>query len=452
MIRAIPGHAKANDLFFYIQWLGTASTRPAVKPFNRHSSWSVGNLRAPRQPADLTTPPAGLNAHLLPSRFQPWTLGAMPQKEDRENGPASGAFAVAAKNRGKPVFHTLDGMRGVAALLVVLRHTTHFFGDFSFQQSYLAVDVFFAMSGVVLTNAYEQRLKAGLSAKTFAWIRLVRLYPLYALGLALSVLALALGADHEKARWLVWTLPLAVLLLPNFFAFTGTSTFPLNGPSWSLFMELWVNIIYGRFVSEFSKRNLLLIMAFSAVGLVVGEYLSPRHNLDFGWTQKSFVFAFFRVGYSYFAGVLIYRMFAANHFTNLTVNRSLAAWALLLTMAALLMCSPSPSLQPFFDLVCVTAFFPAIVYAALFFQPDGHTRSICAFLGAISYPAYAIHSPLGAFSETLLRNFAGLSVRDYAPYSGLVFLAALLPLCWVLNNYDVRIRALLNPKRAKPVI
>jgi peptidoglycan/LPS O-acetylase OafA/YrhL len=371
--------------------------------------------------------------------------------EDLESKPAFGAFVVASKNRGKPVFYTLDGMRGVAALLVVLRHTTHFFGDFGFQESYLAVDIFFAMSGVVLANAYEQRLKAGLPAKTFAWIRLVRLYPLYALGLALSVLALALGADHEKANWLHWTLPLAVFLLPDVLSFTGTSTFPLNGPSWSLFMELWVNIIYGLFVSALSSRNLLLIMAFSVLGLAAGEYLSQRHNLDFGWTQKSFVFALFRVGYSYFAGVLIYRMFAANRFTGLTVNRSLVAWGLLLTMAALLMCSPPPSLQPYFDFVCVTTIFPVIVYAALFFQPNGHTRRICTFLGAISYPAYAIHVPLGAFAETLLRKLAGLSVQDYAPYSGVVFVGAFLPLCWVLNNYDVRIRALLNPKRAKPV-
>ncbi len=364
-------------------------------------------------------------------------------------GTDVGDTSSAAKNRGTQVFHTLDGMRGVAALLVVLRHTKHFFGDFGFQESYLAVDIFFAMSGVVLANAYEQRLKAGLSAKTFAWIRLVRLYPLYSLGLTLSVLALALGADHEKANWVPWTLPLAVFLLPNFLSFTGTSTFPLNGPSWSLFMELWVNIIYGRFISVLSSRNLLLIMAFSALGLAAGEYLSQRHSLDFGWTQKSFVFAFFRVGYSYFFGVLIYRIFAANRFTGFDVGRSPVAWVLLMTMAALLMCSPGPSSQPYFDFVSVTAIFPAIVYAALYFQPNGHTRRIFTFLGAISYPAYAIHAPLAALTETLWHKLAGLSVQDYVPYSGIAFVGALLPLCWVLNKYDVRIRASLNPKRAK---
>jgi peptidoglycan/LPS O-acetylase OafA/YrhL len=356
---------------------------------------------------------------------------------------------MAESKSGKLVFHTLDGMRGVAALLVVFRHTTRFFGDFGFQESYLAVDIFFAMSGIVLANAYEQRLRAGLSAKTFAWIRLVRLYPLYTLGLVLAVLALALGADPEKARWLPWTLPLAVFLLPNLLPFTGTSTFPLNGPSWSLFMELWVNIIYGRFISALGARNLLLIMAFSAVGLAAGEYLSQRHNLDFGWTQKSFAFAFFRVGYSYFAGVLIYRMFSAKRLAGPSADRSPAAWGLLLTMAGLLMCSPPAALQPYYDFLCVTAIFPAIVYAALSFQPNGRSRRLFTFLGAISYPAYAIHAPLAALTETLLHKFADLPVQQYAPYSGIVFVVGLLPLCWVLNNYDVRIRARLSPKRTK---
>jgi peptidoglycan/LPS O-acetylase OafA/YrhL len=135
----------------------------------------------------------------------------------------------------------------------------------------------------------------------------------------------------------------------------------------------------------------------------------------------------------------------------LAINRQLAAWGLLVAMAALLMCSPPPSLQPYFDFVCVTAIFPLIVYAALFFQPAGHTRKICTFLGAISYPVYAIHAPLAALAEALLRKLAGLSVQDYAPYAGIMFVSTLLPLCWVLNNYDVRIRAMLNPKRAKPI-
>ena len=361
-----------------------------------------------------------------------------------------GDKGATTRSTGKAFFYVLDGMRGVAAMLVVLLHTPQFFGDVDFQESYLADDIFFAMSGIVLANAYEQRLKTGLSTKTFAWIRVVRLYPLYALGVILSVLALALGSDPEKAYWLPRLLPLAVFLLPNIFSFAGTQPFPLNGPSWSLFLELWVNIVYGRFIAVFTTRKILLIMAFSAAGLAAGEYLSKRHNLDFGWSKKSLIFAFFRVGYSYFGGVLIYRVSAANRLSVITMNPSLAACALLVIMGALLMSAPSARVQPFFDLFCVTTIFPLIVYAALRFQPTGLTKTICTFLGAISYPAYAIHEPLGSLIEALLRKLAHFSVQDNAPYSGIVFLIALLPLCWVLNKHDVKIRAWLKPTRAKP--
>jgi peptidoglycan/LPS O-acetylase OafA/YrhL len=75
-------------------------------------------------------------------------------------------------------FYSLDGIRGVAALLVILRHITPFFHLIDFQESYLAVDVFFVLSGVVLTNSYETRLRRDLSARRFCVIHLVRLYPL----------------------------------------------------------------------------------------------------------------------------------------------------------------------------------------------------------------------------------------------------------------------------------
>src|SRR5205085_12699808 len=84
------------------------------------------------------------------------------------------------------VFHTLDGLRGIAALAIVLRHCDGFFGADVLPGSYLAVDLFFVLSGFVIAFAYEDRLASGLSAWRFAWVRVVRLYPLYVLGIALG--------------------------------------------------------------------------------------------------------------------------------------------------------------------------------------------------------------------------------------------------------------------------
>ena len=89
----------------------------------------------------------------------------------------------------KKVFRLLDGLRGIAALVVVLLHIPQFIKDDTFPEGYLAVDLFFVISGVVIRQAYEHRLESELSVWRFAWLRIVRLYPLYMLGAMISFTA-----------------------------------------------------------------------------------------------------------------------------------------------------------------------------------------------------------------------------------------------------------------------
>ncbi|NJR13661.1 MAG: acyltransferase [Phyllobacteriaceae bacterium] len=72
----------------------------------------------------------------------------------------------------RQVFHVLDGMRGVAALAVVERHKPDFLFGTALPASYLAVDLFFMLSGFVIAHAYEQRLRDGLSVVRFTLLRL----------------------------------------------------------------------------------------------------------------------------------------------------------------------------------------------------------------------------------------------------------------------------------------
>ena len=89
-------------------------------------------------------------------------------------------------------FYSLDGIRAIAAFMVVLLHTAPLYGIDRPQESYLAVDLFFALSGVVICHTYESRLLGGMTLGRFAWIRTARLYPLYFVGTALSAIALLL--------------------------------------------------------------------------------------------------------------------------------------------------------------------------------------------------------------------------------------------------------------------
>jgi peptidoglycan/LPS O-acetylase OafA/YrhL len=74
----------------------------------------------------------------------------------------------------------LDGLRGLCALLIVFFHF-HMVGDGLHNHAYLAVDVYFLLSGFVVASAYEARLKSGAGVGWFFGVRMARLYPLYIL-------------------------------------------------------------------------------------------------------------------------------------------------------------------------------------------------------------------------------------------------------------------------------
>lgn len=94
----------------------------------------------------------------------------------------------AGQAKGRFVF--LDELRGLAALSVVLLHASQIFSFRLNSHPSLAVDFFFCLSGFVLANGYEQELKSGaLGSRAFFLKRVVRLYPMIVVGVALGVLA-----------------------------------------------------------------------------------------------------------------------------------------------------------------------------------------------------------------------------------------------------------------------
>lgn len=106
-------------------------------------------------------------------------------------------------------FHTLDGLRGVAAGTVLIYHFPSLWSPASAPSAYLAVDLFFLMSGFVIEHAYGQRLATGLGVRRFLLLRLIRLYPLYLVGTGITALAIA-GAMLAHQPAVQWTVPMLV--------------------------------------------------------------------------------------------------------------------------------------------------------------------------------------------------------------------------------------------------
>jgi peptidoglycan/LPS O-acetylase OafA/YrhL len=74
-------------------------------------------------------------------------------------------------------FEALDGLRGVAALVVMFGHFGQILGTYSPTNMFVAVDAFFALSGFVVAYSYTEKLKQGMSPWKYFYRRLVRNYP-----------------------------------------------------------------------------------------------------------------------------------------------------------------------------------------------------------------------------------------------------------------------------------
>ena len=160
-------------------------------------------------------------------------------------------ISAAAFADTKPHYDLLDGLRGVAALMVIFYHVFEAFAtspiDQQFNHGYLAVDFFFILSGFVIGYAYDDRWKT-MTTKDFIKRRLIRLHPMVVLGAVLGVIAFYIqgcekwDGTHVSISMVMLALLINLFLIP---AVPGSGPeirgngemFPLNGPSWSLFFE-----------------------------------------------------------------------------------------------------------------------------------------------------------------------------------------------------------------------
>jgi peptidoglycan/LPS O-acetylase OafA/YrhL len=297
----------------------------------------------------------------------------------------------------KDVFAPLNGMRGVAAIAVVLYHAEPFFGFNPASRGYLAVDLFFVLSGFVIAHAYEGRFAKGLTATRFLWQRIKRFYPLYALGhfMAAAWIALELIVSPPAILTpiqLVIATVVGGLFLPT--RLTG-DLYPLNGPAWSLLWELVINFIFGLI---WRRTWLIAGMAagcWAALLLIVGP-----GQLSQGAGDP--LTGFLRAAFSFPVGVLIYRHHRSIPRLPIPPVLTIVAVAILL-------------LVPIQDLVVVTLLFPIAI--ALLARCDQQHRRSFSFLGALSFPLYATHYPILQ---------AGLGLEKHLPIPGPIMGIALV--------------------------
>ena len=369
------------------------------------------------------------------------------------NNTSAAAFADT-----KPHYHLLDGLRGVAALVVICYHIGEAFATSFLDQvvnhGYLAVDFFFMLSGFVIGYAYDDRLKT-MGIMAFVKRRVIRLHPMVVMGALIGALMFyAQGCEFWKVSevsigLLLCAMLLNMLLVP---AWGGVEvrgfgeTFPLNGPTWSLFFEYIANLLYVLAIRKLSTRWLAMLV-FAAGGALLGYAITNENGyLGAGWTFASYGFwgGLLRVMFAFPAGLLLSRVFRKWRVRGAFWWCALA----IVAVAAIPRIGGAAHIwaNGIYDALCVLLVFPLVVWLGASGQTtDALSTRVCNFLGDISYPLYIVHYPFIYTYYAWVKN-NNLAFSQTIPQA-LALVFGCIALAWLcLKFYDMPVRRWLQKR------
>lgn len=364
----------------------------------------------------------------------------------------------------KPHYDILDGLRGVAAVIVIIFHLLEAHaGGSHFNQiinhGYLAVDFFFMLSGFVIGYAYDDRWNQ-MTVGTFFKRRLIRLQPMVIMG---SIVGAAffyfqasdcfpnIAGTPVTTMLLVMLLGFTLLPLPLKWDIRGwTEMHPLNGPAWSLYYEYIGNILYALFVRKFNKVALTTLVVIAGCLTVHLCLTAPSGDIVGGWAlnwEQQYV-GIVRLLYPFFAGLLLSRLGWL-----IRIKKRAFWWCSLLIVVVLSIPRIGGEdgfwmngLYEAFIIICI---FPIIVSMGAGGKVTGkRSVGVCKFLGDISYPIYITHYPL-VYTYTAWATTNNATIAEGAPYMILTFVGSFAVAYASLRLYDEPVRKWLTDRFLK---
>jgi peptidoglycan/LPS O-acetylase OafA/YrhL len=331
---------------------------------------------------------------------------------------------------------SLNTLRGLAALMVAAFHAPMLFGVQAWlPHAYLAVDLFFVLSGFVMAHAYGGRIAEGLSFPRFAQLRLARLYPLYAAatlaGFALLVLKATQGfAEFRPETLQALGLNLALLPAPMADAFRPDgAAFPFAVPAWSIFWEL---VLCAGFYlwARHLRRGAWIIAAGGAVLLAMVAGWSD--TLDGGWTWNGFWIGGLRALFAFSAGVAVQGVVRTQLAEGRTVSKAAELGVRMLGLAALAYVVAAPKANGLVELGIVGLVLPLVIGACALSRSPLIENRLGDLIGAASYSVYMLHPVLIEVTVAVLNRAPRLSANAQILF-GCAWMAALVVaayLCW----------------------
>lgn len=287
----------------------------------------------------------------------------------------------------------LTSLRFFAALWVVLYTYIHELQgavDIAlFQKGYLGVDLFFILSGFILSHVYleafgEKRFDYG----RFVLHRLARVYPLHLATLGFTLLLVAAAAmkgvqlDGNAANWAA--LP-AHLTLTQAWGLAPTASF--NHPSWSISAE-WLAYLCFPAVAALAwpLRDRPVLAVGLAAGFLIALNIVFYAVAGFPLTQATFQWGALRIVPTFLFGTALYLAWRTGAVDNPPVARVGTLLGLMVAVAACFVGSDS--------LVIIALGLVVLSIGGLDRDREGFMSSkILVYLGEISFATYMIYVP-----------------------------------------------------------
>lgn len=357
-------------------------------------------------------------------------------------------------------YEALDGLRGVAALTVMVGHFGLLLDVLWLPNALLAVDIFFVMSGFVIAHSYSERLRRGMPARAYLYRRIVRLYPMFVIGLVIGAVILYYGehsgAIEYRTENILRGVALNILYIPFLNAahvyFEVGQVFPTDPPAWSLFFEMLAS---GAFLLLFGLRlrTLMLVSALCYVALIAAGLHYARgadwvdiHN---GYYTNNLLGGLPRVGFGFSLGVLLHALTrdgTARWRVQALVGR-MPYPSFLLYAAVLAVFLLPRSAHGLYPLVALATVAPAIVFVGAHIRlRSGLEKNVALFLGWISYPIYCLHYPIVLMVVFLRGNAHGSAYFLMAVSTAVTLALAMALTRW----YEEPLRAALSGRSFAP--
>ncbi|HAW3413237.1 TPA: acyltransferase [Escherichia coli] len=307
---------------------------------------------------------------------------------------------------------SLTGIRGVAAVYVILYHIMHYSTKIQFiKNGYIAVDLFFVLSGFIMTYTYKKQFIQSVSPANFLIFmnhRFSRIWPVYAFWMFYFMIFLT-----EKVNFSPIPLISNLLLIQNW----GLAS-PYVGPSWSVSVELATYLAFPFLCMSIFNRGKWFTLLAVTMSLFILVILAYSKELSIDWLQHGYsgrmdIIAYNNVGpvlrclAGFTLGVVSWKLFDYMQKSFNTAQANITT--LVISVAIIISLS-----EVGFDVLTIVLF-------SLLIPSIGAKGSIISkllsckpiyFLGVISYSMYISHIIILALYKGYVNEFVSFAIKN----------------------------------------